>query len=182
MGGDDKVKYKEITIESKEDVRLPNEVFDIFGKIHVNRMNGEWTYEFEMFDEVETMLFPDENYDIEQIENNGFAIGAYHNDKCIGIAIYEFCWNKYIYLSDLKVNQEFRKKGVAAELIKEGQKVADAKGYKGIYTVGQDNNLAACKFYLKQGFEIGGLNTRVYGHTKQQGKSDIYFYLENTDE
>ena len=41
--------------------------------------------------------------------------------------------------------------GIASELIKEGQKYTGELGYKGIYTIGQDNNLAACKFYLKQG-------------------------------
>lgn len=176
------MEYKIITVENKQDIQLPNEPFDLFGRMHVNRMAGEWSYEIELFSERETMVFPEENYDIEQIENNGFAIGAYHNNICIGIAIYEFSWNKYIYLSDLKVKREFRKMGIAAGLIREGQKYAKKYEYKGIYTVAQDNNLAACKFYLKQGFEIGGLNTRSYGHTKQEGKFDIYFYLENKDE
>ena len=83
-------------------------------------------------------------------------------------------------LQDLKVNRDFRKLGSAGELIKKGQQYASDLGYKGIYTISQDNNLAACKFYLKQGFEIGGLNTRDYQHTLQEGKADVYFYLENS--
>ena len=173
------MEYKEITEESKADIRLPNEAFDLFGRMHVNRNNGKWTHEIELFYEVETMIFPDEKYELKDIHKNGFAIGAYFEGVCVGLAIYTYNWNKYIYLSDLKVSKEFREKGVAAQLIKEGQKIADAKGYKGIYTVGQDNNLAACKFYLKQDFEIGGFNTRDYSHTQQEGKADIYFYLDN---
>lgn len=176
------MKYKIITVKNKEDIQLPNEPFDLFGRMYVNRIAEKWSYEIELFDEVETMVFPEENYDIEQIENKGFAIGAYHDDICIGIAIYEFNWNKYVYLSDLKVKRAFRKMGVAAGLIKEGQKHAEKYEYKGIYTVGQDNNLAACKFYLKQGFEIGGLNTQDYKFTKQEGKADIFFYLDNKNE
>ena len=32
------------------------------------------------------------------------------------------------------------------------------QGMRGVYTIGQDNNLSACLFYLKQGFEIGGFD------------------------
>ena len=83
-----------------------------------------------------------------------------------------------MYLYDLKVNKEFRRKGIAEELISSGLKLVRSLGYAGIYTIGQDNNLAACKFYLKQNFVIGGLNTNDYKHTKQEGKSNIYFYLD----
>ena len=175
------MEYKKITIENKDDIRLPNEPFDLFGKLVVQRINNQWSYEIELFDETETMVFPEENYDFYQIQKNGFAIGAYHEGKCVGLAIYEYNWNKYLYLYDLKVNRDFRKMGVASGLIKNGLDDVEELGYKGIYTVGQDNNLAACKFYLNQGFEIGGLNTRNYDHTKQAGKADIYFYLESKD-
>ncbi|UTI85064.1 hypothetical protein NIT60_13990 [Mammaliicoccus sciuri] len=49
---------------------------------------------------------------------------------------------------------------------------------KGIYTIAQDNNLNANRFYLKYGFEIGGLNTKSYQFTQQKGKFDIYYYLD----
>lgn len=175
------MEYKKITAENKDDLHLPNEPFDLFGKLIVNRMNKQWSYDSELFDEVEIMVFPEENYDFNQIQKNGFAIGAYHAGNCIGLAIYEYNWNKYLYLYDLKVNPDFRKMGVATELIKIGQKHAKELEYKGIYTIAQDNNLAACKFYLKQGFEIGGLNTRDYDYTTQEGKGDIYFYLNEKD-
>lgn len=173
------MEYKEIIKETASDIQLPNEPFDLFGRMIVNRSQGEWSYEIELFDEIESMVFPDENYDLADIQKKGFALGAYQDGVCVGIATYEFNWNKYIYLADLKVNRDFRKMGVAAGLIKEGQKQAEKRGYQGLYTVGQDNNLAACKFYLKQGFEIGGFNTKDYSHTNQAEKADIYFYLDN---
>lgn len=49
-------------------------------------------------------------------------------------------------------------------------------GYRGLYTQGQDNNLAACLFYIKNGFVIGGLDTEIYTGTSQEGKKDILFY------
>lgn len=169
--------YRKITKETEADLRLPNEAFDIFGRLNVSRINNEWLYETEKFAQVEAMKFPDENYQFEDIQENGFAIGAYQDNKCVGLAIYEYNWNKYLYLQDLKVNRQFRKMGIAGALIKEGQKTAKDLDYKGLYTIAQDNNLAACQFYLKEGFEIGGLNTHDYQHTQQEDKADIYFYL-----
>ncbi|MGO1931528.1 MAG: GNAT family N-acetyltransferase, partial [Ruoffia tabacinasalis] len=99
------------------------------------------------------------------------------DSKCVGLAVFEHQWNKYMYLADLKVTKEYRRFGHGQELIKQGFIEAQSLGYKGLFTIGQDNNLGACKFYLNQGFEIGGFNNRDYDFTQQEGKSDIYFYL-----
>ena len=48
----------------------------------------------------------------------------------------------------------------------------------GIYTEAQDNNLGACLFYLKSGFIIGGIDTKIYSFTPQENKKDIIFYLD----
>ena len=85
---------------------------------------------------------------------------------------------RYLYLEDLKVDRTLRGKGIGALLIGEAKKTALALGYRGLYTIGQDNNLAACLFYLKTGFRIGGLDTEVYKGTSQEGKADILFYLD----
>ena len=95
----------------------------------------------------------------------------------IGLAIYEDYWLKHMYLYDLKVNADYRGKGVGKALIQAGLEAAKERGYRGIYTVAQDNNLNACLFYLAAGFEIGGFDNRVYDGTSQQGKADIIFYI-----
>ena len=63
-------------------------------------------------------------------------------------------------------------------MIEKSKEIASEQNYNGLYTQGQDNNLGACQFYIKCGFVIGGLNTHVYNGTKQEGKADIYFYLD----
>ncbi|WP_051258412.1 GNAT family N-acetyltransferase [Atopococcus tabaci] len=172
------ITYKFITKETAQELRLPNEPFNIFGRMVVNRIEDEWSYTTELFDETTTMTFPEEAYDVDQINRDGFAIGAYDGEICVGLAVYQNEWAKYMYLHDLKVNKAYRKHGIAGELITRGLEEAKKRGYAGVFTIGQDNNLAACKFYLKQGFVIGGLNTHGYNHTPQEGKADIYFYLE----
>ena len=78
----------------------------------------------------------------------------------------------------MKVNNRYRKMGVGKALIQKAKTVAQQNGYRGIYTQGQDNNVEACLFYLQTGFVIGGLDTKVYQGTPQEGKKGIYFYLD----
>ena len=54
--------------------------------------------------------------------------------------------------------------------------IAREEGYRGVSTICQDNNLNAALFYLDVGFDIGGLDTRVYDGTKQEGKRDLFLY------
>ena len=82
-----------------------------------------------------------------------------------------------MYLYDLKVSQNYRRRGVGAALIEKSMEIARSKNYRGIYAIAQDNNLAACRFYLKNGFEIGGFDDHSYAGSSQEGNADVYFYL-----
>ena len=114
----------------------------------------------------------DENYNYHEMKDYVF-IGAYEGADCIGLAILTPVFNPCLFLYDLKVKCKMRGKGIGKQLIKASYQYAIAKGYAGLYTVGQDNNLNACLFYLACGFEIGGLDTKIYENTKQSGKFDI---------
>ena len=164
----------------KNDINIPNEPFGLIGKMIPSYTNEQWDYSISYFDEasITEMCFPNENYIYEDMKDNSIFIGAYDNDKCIGLAILQNAWFKYMYLYDLKVAKDYRKMGVATALIQKSKEVCVAHGYSGIYTQGQDNNLSACLFYIKTGFHIGGLDTNVYKGTKQEGKADIVFYLD----
>ena len=94
----------------------------------------------------------------------------------MGLAIYRRDWFRYLYLDDLKVCRDWRRMGVGAALLDEGLRIAREQGCLGVYIIGQHNNLSACLFYLRHGFQIGGLNPRVYDGTSQEGKCDIFFY------
>ncbi len=172
--------YQKITKKREKDLLLPNEPFDLLGKLLVTRSADQWAYATTLFEQTQTMVFPDEAYSFETIDKKGFAVGAYDGETCVGLAIFEDNWNKYLYLMDLKVNKGYRKRGIASQLIAAGQEQAAQLNYRGLYTIAQDNNLGACLFYLREGFVIGGYNTMDYCHTSQQDKADVYFYLENT--
>ena len=124
------------------------------------------------------MCFPDEHYDYDAMHDSVF-LGAYDGALCVGLAILQPGFFKYMYLYDLKVNSAYRGQHIGTLLIEKAKELAKHRGYSGLYTQGQDNNLGACLFYLHSGFSIGGLDTNVYRHTKQEGKADIIFYCES---
>lgn len=161
-----------------EDIRLPNEPFSLFGRMLPRYADGRWDYTVEKSGSVSEMCFPDENYNYEEMKADSVFLGAYDGDRCVGLAVLQAGFFRYMYLYDLKVNREYRGRGVGRQLVEAAKAAAAEAGYRGIYTIGQDNNLAACLFYIRNGFRIGGLDTEVYKGTKQEGKADIIFYLD----
>lgn len=165
----------------KADINIPNEPFKMFGLMLPSYNNGQWDHTVINFptENYAEMCFPDENYDYDAMSKDHIFIGAYDEEQCIGLAIMRDDFFKYMYLYDLKVNSAYRGKGVGAMLIDTCKEVAAEHGYRGIYTQGQDNNLGACKFYLKCGFQIGGVNTFIYNGTAQENKKNIFFYIDS---
>lgn len=173
------ITIKLIDKNNEEDIRLANEPFSLFGRFIPSYQNEQWLHEVEYFEKVTEMCFPDESYDYDLMSKNSFFIGAYDGDTCVGLAVIQEGFFKYMYLYDLKVNQAYRKQNIAHLLMDKASQIAEEKKYQGIYTQGQDNNLGACLFYLKNGFVIGGLDTKVYQGTPQEHKKDIIFYKDN---
>ena len=171
------MEIRRITRENVRDLGLPNEPFEMPGRMIVERKDGAWSWRTELFPAVQTMCFPDEDYDLDRCDQEGFALGAYEKGNCIGLAVFKKDFFQYLYVYDLKVNAAARGQGAGKALIQAGLEEAKKRGCLGLYLVAQDNNLNACMFYLKAGFTIGGFNNRVYDGTSQEGKSDIFFYL-----
>jgi ribosomal protein S18 acetylase RimI-like enzyme len=175
------IEIKRIAETIKNDINIPNESFTLWGKMIPTYNGNNWGYTTEKFEEskISEMIFPNENYDFDLLKKECFFVGAYNEcGRCVGLAIYRHDWLKYLYLDDLKVCKEYRGHGIGKLLLNEGKEIAAENGYRGIYTVGQDNNLSACLFYIKSGFEIGGFNTHGYRGTNQANKSNVYFYLD----
>lgn len=175
------IKMSEITIRQidqahKEDIRLPNQPFTIWGRMVPSLDHGQWNYTIEKFPQTSQDCFPNENYDLNA--PGTLFLGAYQAEKCVGLAVLRTGMQKYLYLDDLKVNRACRGQGIGGQLIQACLQVAKKRQLQGMYTIGQDTNLSACLFYLKQGFEIGGFDNRVYGGTSQEKAADIYFYQD----
>ena len=174
------ITIKRIEEDRKDDINIKNYPFKLFGLLLPSYNNGKWDHTELLFpkENVTEMCFPDEDYDYDEMSKNSVFVGAYDGEKCVGLAILQQAFLRYMYLYDLKVDRDCRGKGVGRLLLEKCKEAAVQEGYKGLYTQCQDNNLAACLFYLKQGFEIGGLDTRVYRGTPQEHKKDILFYCD----
>ena len=174
------IQIRVIDEARKEDINLPNEPFRLFGRMIPSYTNEEWSHTTEYFppDEVTEMCFPDYPYDFDAERAHTVFLGAYDGERCVGLAVLRDDMFKYLYLDDLKVCAAFRGQGVGRLLLDGAREAARTRGYRGVYTIGQDNNLAACLFYLNYGFEIGGFDNRIYRGTSQENKANILFYLD----
>ncbi len=175
------LEIKIIDEARRADINLPNEPFELSGRMIPSYCDGHWSCNFVSLapEEASEMCFPDENYDYDAMtgEKNIF-LGAYDGESCCGLAILQPGFFRYMYLYDLKVCRNYRRRHIGTLLIGKAKEVATGLGYRGLYTQAQDNNPGACRFYLREGFYIGGIDTNVYKWTSQEGKTDIIFYLD----
>lgn len=169
---------RRITRENAEDLRLKNEPFAMPGRFVPSLRDGRWDYTSVRYETIETMVFPDECYDLEKIDREGCAFAAYENGVCVGLIILEDRFWKYMHVYDLKVSSAARGRGVGRALIRAAAEEAQCRDYRGLCLEAQDNNLNACLFYLSVGFAIGGFDNHLYTGTSQAGKADVIFYLD----
>ena len=180
-----KIEIKEITAETQDALRLPNEPFLNEGKV-IPIYDGEnWSYRIEKFplEEITEQCFPDEDYEFEKMGEDFHGLAAYIDGRCVGYAIIYEQWNEYLYLDNLLVLKSYRRYGVGSRLLDAAMELANEQKKLGVWLICQDNNLGACRFYFKNGYTLGGMNLPVYEGTKQAGKADLYLYkkLEKTN-
>ena len=167
-----------INAENSRDINIPNEPFPLNGRMIPSLSDGQWSYRVERAETVSEMCFPDEQYDYDEMKKDCVFLGAYDDDRCIGLAILRRGMFRYLYLEDLKVSRAYRGQGAGRALISAAGEIASRDGYRGLYTIGQDNNLAACLFYLDYGVEIGGFDNHSSRGTAQEHKANILFYID----
>lgn len=159
------------------DVNDTNDYFSIYGRIVPIFQNGKWSHTEELFEEIKETKFPDDNLDWDEYINNEdkTIFFVYRLGMCVGQIRMVKQVNKFCYIENIAVIQPMRKSGVGTMLIEIAEKWAKEKGLSGLSLEAQDDNLAACRFYVKQGFEIGGIDTLVHLNNPNIDKA-IYWY------
>lgn len=96
----------------------------------------------------------------------------------IGLAAASTNWNGLALLEELSVDIDYRRHGLGKSLLDRVKEWAQARGLAGMTLETQHNNVQACKFYERYGFEIGGFDRYVY-KTFESAKDEIalYWYL-----
>lgn len=177
-GASTMIEIRLIDEAHKGDIRLKNDSFPLYGRMVPSYNGKEWSSQKFPPEECGEMTFPDEPYDYDKMAERTFFVGAYEGERCVGLAVLERSFFKYLYLSDLKVAADCRGKGVGRMLIEGCMEIAKEQKMQGVSLTVQDNNLNACLFYLAVGFRIGGLDTETYNGTSQEGKADIEMYRD----
>jgi ribosomal protein S18 acetylase RimI-like enzyme len=87
-------------------------------------------------------------------------------------------WNRYAYVEDIAVDIQYRERGVGRALMARAVAWAKTKQLPGIMLETQNNNVAACQFYERCGFKLGGFDRYLYkGITQSTEEIALYWYL-----
>jgi GNAT superfamily N-acetyltransferase len=63
---------------------------------------------------------------------------------------------------DIRVNSDYQHRGIGTELFKKAVKWSRDNGFKQLCVETQNNNVRACRFYLKQGCRLGAIHRYAY--------------------
>ena len=138
-----------------------NESFPVIGKILPKFSDGIWSYEEQLYETSSEIRFPDDKLDwsayIDSSEK--VVLLAFHEDMCIGQIRLVKDWNRFAYIENIAVKKDFRKRGVGHLLLEAAETWAKEQSLIGLSLEAQNDNLIACRFYVKEGFVLGGVDT-----------------------
>ncbi|WP_176140614.1 GNAT family N-acetyltransferase [Halobacillus salinus] len=172
------MKVVPLTLDLLKDVNKANDPFSIFGRMVPSFHHGSWFIEEELFDESKETRFPDDHLDWESyIDRKDKAVFlAYLENECIGQVRIIKDVTRFCYIENIAVRKEYRKHGVGAILLDEAEEWARVQKLIGLSLESQDDNLAACRFYRKHGFRLGGVD--VYRHLHNQHIDKALFWYK----
>ncbi|MDH6595645.1 GNAT family N-acetyltransferase [Bacillus aerius] len=86
------------------------------------------------------------------------------------IVIQHMKWNNTLLIHDLYVDKQFKRKGIGSTFIKMAKKRARELRVRMIVLETQSSNFPAIQFYLKNGFQLIGLNVNSYSNEDMKKK------------
>ncbi|AYA74363.1 GNAT family N-acetyltransferase [Bacillus sp. Y1] len=160
-----------------EDINKTNDYFKVFGKVVPSFQSGKWSFEENLFDETKEIRFPDDKLDWSRYINreDKALFLAYKNNNCIGQIRIIKDWNHFCYIGNIAVKEEFRGYGIGKLLLTKAEEWAKQRKLIGMSLEAQDDNLGACRLYVKQGFILGGVDTLKQSYNPNI-ETTLYWY------
>ena len=170
------IEIVEMNVVNKNDLNKANQPFDIIGLLVVRFENGKWEYGEVLSDAVSRKQYP--NYDGAEAEDyiasmDRVAYIAYDEEYCVGQILIAKTWNNYAHIEDISVTTAYRGQGIGTMLLGKAETWANANNLNALSLECQDNNVLASRFYTKNGFAIGGVNTELYAMLGEPYASEI---------
>ncbi len=177
MKSADAVEILSLREELIFDIAKTNEHFPIIGRIKPSLHDGVWSYEEELFETPGETRFPDDLLDWSQyIDQDDKALFlAYVNGECVGQIRVVKEWNRFCYIENIASTTQYRGHGIGARLLERAEEWAKEKDLIGMSLEAQDDNLIACRFYIKHGFILGGVDTLKQSYNKNI-EATLYWY------
>ena len=79
-------------------------------------------------------------------------------------------WNNRMRVTNLFVEEPFRRKGVGAALMEHAVQVSRKAGARAMVLETQSCNMPAIRFYLSQGYVVGGVDLFCYSNHDQENR------------
>ncbi|REC63470.1 GNAT family N-acetyltransferase [Chryseobacterium pennae] len=96
------------------------------------------------------------------------SFGAFADEELQGWIICEHrTWNNSFYIENILINEQYRRQGIGIMLIKSAIKEARKLNCRVIELETQNTNYPAIQFYRRMGFNITGVNTRLYDNSEE---------------
>jgi len=157
------IKIVELDETNMDDWDLSNTPFELTGRINPTLKNGEWTISETPFETAKITKFPAEKPDASYLTDPQKQLYfAYLDGENVGQIRMFRNWNKFCYIENIAIKEDYRHEGIGQQLFSAAEKWARDNGYIGLQLEAQDDNLNACQFYQKRGLQLGGADTLFY--------------------
>lgn len=161
------------------DFNKPNESLTVIGRVIPKYENDKWSYTEELFSEPYDKQYDNEEIGIDYVNEFGKAVFFYYEDnECIGRIRLRSNWNGYGLIENISVVKKWRRKGIGLKLLSQGVEWARNNNCAGLMLETQDVNVSACRFYAKNNFIIGAVDTMLYSNFETAKEKAIIWYYK----
>lgn len=100
----------------------------------------------------------------EYLDKNDLALllAVDASDTPVGHLAVSRYWNGYASVDDIAIDANARRSGCASKMMRAAVEWTREAGLPGLRAETQHNNAAACRFYQKFGFKLGGYDAHLY--------------------
>lgn len=107
---------------------------------------------------------------------------ARSGDHIVGCLLMSEHWNRHAWIDGLVIDSGSRRLGAGRLLMAQAEAWTRSQGLPGIMLETQNVNVAACRFYARCGFVLGGVDQRLYrGFDPETIEAALFWYRDLRD-
>jgi streptothricin acetyltransferase len=178
-----KINIEQIDANNIQDANKCHEPFMVETALTLSSDSGGIRYQVISIAPYEKRYPPNEVDYTTYIDNPDQTVFfAYFGERLVGELVLRRWWNNFAYIEDIAVKAPFKRHGVGRALITKAVGWARDRGLPGLMLETQNNNVAACRFYERCGFELGGFDRYLYRALHPDTHEiALYWYLRFND-